>query len=160
MTEEAQQPALGPDHFEQMAHSYQVPMSKDAIRQIVGDGADQSKSKAFEEYLKTSAQGLYPSLAPQIAAGIPTAYLLDPYRQSAKQILGEAFEPDFLNDPKSTAALVGGRDEKTGRPVPMSLDAWRDHIRSEPGFGWGYTIDAHERVNTMLDNLKRGLEGN
>jgi hypothetical protein len=149
----------GPEQLKQMAHDYQVPMSDTAIKQIAGDGADESKVKAFGEYLKTTAQGLYPSFAPQIATGIPTAYLLEPYRQTAKQILGENFEPDFMNDPKSAAALMGSRDEKTGRPVPMSLDEWRRHIRTEPGFNWGYTADAHNRVNTILRTLKNGLQG-
>ena len=158
MPEETAPQALGADHFMQMAHNYQVPVSEGTIQQIVGDNATPEKAKSFEDYLKTSAQGLYPSFAPQIAAGIPTAFLLDPYRQTAKQMLGENFEPDFLNDAKASAALTGGRDEKTGRPIPMSLDQWRSHIMAEPGFGLGYTKDAHERVNTMLATLKSGLE--
>jgi hypothetical protein len=158
MPEETAPQALGADHFMQMAHNYQVPVSEGTIQQIVGDNATPEKAKSFEDYLKTSAQGLYPSFAPQIAAGIPTAFLLDPYRQTAKQMLGENFEPNFLNDAKASAALTGGQDEKTGRPIPMSLDQWRSHIMAEPGFGWGYTKDAHERVNTMLANLKSGLE--
>jgi len=158
MPEETAPQALGPDHFMQMAHNYQVPVSQGTVQQIIGESGTPEKAKAFEEYLKTSAQGLYPAFAPQIAAGIPTAFLLDPYRQTAKQMLGENFEPDFANDAKSSAALHGGRDEKTGRPTPMSLDQWRTHIMSEPGFGWGRTPDAHQRVNTILNTLKSGLE--
>ena len=148
---------VAPERFAQMAHDYQVPISNETIKQIAGDGADPSKAKAFEEYLKTTAQGLYPSFAPQIAAGIPTAYLLEPYRQTAKKILGENFEPDFANDPKSAAALMGGRDEKTGRPVPMNLEEWKQHIRTEPGFGWGYTEEAHDHVNSILATAQQAL---
>ena len=156
---QSEEKTMGPSEMEALANLYQVPVSKGTLKQIVGDGeVAPEKSKAFEEYLKTSAQGLYPSLAPQIAAGIPTAHLLDPYRQIGKQMLGENFEPDFINDVKSSAALHGSTDEKTGRPVPMTLEQWKQHIMSEPGFGWGYTAQAHERVNSMLSMLKQGLE--
>lgn len=148
---------MGSSELAQMAHNYQVPMSEETIKQIAGDGADAGRVGAFENYLKTAAQGLYPSFAEQIANGIPTAYLLDPYRQVAKQMLGENFEPDFVNDAKSQAALMGSRDPKTGRPVPMSIGEWQDHIRNEPAFGWAYTPEAHARAEMMLGNLKKGL---
>lgn len=150
---------IGTKEMADMASLYHVPMSEGTIKGIAGEGeVPPEKAKAFEEYLKTAAQGLYPSLAPQIAAGIPTGHLLDPYRQVAKQMLGENFEPDFINDHKSAAALNASTDPKTGRPTPMTLDQWKQHIMSEPKFGWGYTKEAHDRVNTILENLKAGLE--
>jgi hypothetical protein len=79
------------DHLEtlkDLAHNYHVPMSDETLKAIADKGVDPKKMQAFEEYLKTAAQGLYPTLAPQIAAGIPTGYLLDPYRQLGKQVLG------------------------------------------------------------------------
>ena len=143
--------------FKKMAEMYHVPVSDGTIADIAGTNPTPEKTKAFEEYLKTSAQGLYPTLAPQIAAGIPTAHLLDPYRQIGKQMLGENFNPDFIGDPKASAALTGGMHPETGRPAPMSLDQWKQHLMVEPGFGWGYTQQAHDRVNMLLDNLERGL---
>jgi len=153
----APEKTYGTEDFAMLAHNYQVPMSSESLKQMA-DGADEGKFKAFEEYLKTTAQGLYPSFAPQIASGIPTAYLLEPYRQSAKQMLGENFEPDFMNDPKASAALMGGQDEKTGRPTPMTLDQWKNHIRTEPAFKWAYTPEAHARANMLLNTLKTGME--
>jgi len=135
-----------------MAQLYAVPMSEGALQAIAKD-ATPEKAKAFEEHVKTTAQGLYPSLAPQIAAGIPTAHLLDPYRQVAKQMLGESFEPDFIADPKSAAALAGRIDEKTGRPTLMSLDQWKQHIKSHPGFGWDTTPAAHEQIGQVIKAL-------
>jgi hypothetical protein len=152
---------IGLADMKDLAHKYQVPMAESTLRDIKGEGEmDAKKFTAFEDYLKTSAQGLYPSLAPQISAGIPTVHLLDPYRQVAKQTLGANFEPDFINDHRAAAALHGGTDEKTGRPTPMTLDQWRGHLMNEPTFGWMETPDAHARMNTMLTNLKMGLETN
>jgi hypothetical protein len=98
-------------------------------------------------------------LAPQIEAGIKTAYLLDPYRQVAKQMLGEDHEPNFMTDAKSSAALNGGHDPKTGRPVPMSLDEWKGHIQSHPAFGWDKTPAAHEQVNNVMQQLEQAMSG-
>ena len=151
-------PQAEPVDFKQMADLYHVPVSDGTIADITGTNPTPEKTKAFEEYLKTSAQGLYPTLAPQIAAGIPTAHLLDPYRQVGKQMLGENFAPDFIADPKASVALTGGMHPETGRPAPMSLDQWKQHLMTEPGFGWGYTQQAHDRVNMLLSNLEQGLK--
>jgi len=142
--------------MKQLAHDYAVPMSEGTLKQIAEDMTPQ-KAKAFEEYLKTTAQGLYPTLAPQIEAGIKTAYLLDPYRQVAKQMLGEDHEPNFMTDPKSSAALNGGHDPKTGRPVPMSLDEWKGHLQSHPGFDYKSTPAAQEKMSSILQGLAQEM---
>jgi hypothetical protein len=145
--------------LKQLAHDYAVPMSEGTLKEI-GKDLTPEKAKAFEEYIKTTAQGLYPTLAPQIKAGIPTAHLLDPYRQVAKQMLGDDFEPNFQTDPKSRAALEGGRDPQTGRPVPMSLSEWQGHIRQHPGFGWDKTPQAHEMIANALAGAHAEMGGN
>ena len=154
MAEETAPKTLTVDDLQKMAHDYQVPMSEQTIKQIAGDAVTPEKAKAFESYVQTAAQGLYPTLAPQIKAGIPTAYLLDPYRQIAKQKLGEDFEPNFQSDPKATAALSGGVDPTTGRPAPMSLDQWKQHIMTEPGFGYDKTPEAINTAQQTMEALK------
>jgi len=156
---QAQEPKLMTQaDMKQLAHDYAVPMSDGTLKELAQDMTPE-KGKAFEDYVKTTASGLYPSLAPQIQAGIKTAYLLDPYRQVAKQMLGEQFEPNFMTDPKSSAALNGGRDPKTGRPVPMSLDEWKGHIQSHPGFGWDKTPAAQEKVASIIQGLQQEMAG-
>lgn len=139
-----------------LAHSYHVPMSEGTLKSLA-ENMTPEKAKAFEDHIKMTAQGLYPTLAPQIKAGIPTATLLDPYRQLGKQMLGEQFEPDFQSDPKAMRALTGNVDPATGRPAPMSLDQWRSHLMSEPAFEWGKTPAAHEMANTLMDTLSKGF---
>ena len=142
-----------------LAHDYHVPISKGTINQMTDEtgAVSPEKHKAFEEYIKTTAQGLFPTFAPQIKAGIPTAYLLDPYRQIAKQTLGDHVEPDFHTESKWSAALHGGTNPETGRPAPLSLDQWKQHLMDEPSFGWGQTPQAHERVNMIMDTMAKGL---
>ena len=72
--------------MKKMAHDYHVPMSDGTLESLSKDMTPE-KAKAFEDHIKVTAQGLYPTLAPQIKAGIPTATLLDPYRQLGKQML-------------------------------------------------------------------------
>jgi len=156
MTEETkpQEKTMTDKDLMQMAELYHVPITENTVKQIAGESVTPEKAKAFEEYVKTTAQGLYPTLATQIKAGIPTAYLLDPYRQIAKQKLGEDFEPNFQSDPKATAALSGGVDPTTGRPAPMSLDQWKQHIMTEPGFGYDKTPEAINTAQQTMEALK------
>ena len=144
------------EDLKRMAHDYAVPMSQGTLDEIAGD-LTPAKVKAFEEYIKTVAQGLYPTLAPQIKAGIPTAYLLDPYRQVAKQMLGENHEPNFQSDPASMAALTGGSDPATGRPAPMSLDQWKGHLQTHPAFGYDSTPQAQQTAQNALSEMMAAM---
>lgn len=143
-----------------LAHNYHVPMSNEAIKGIVGDGKEvpPAKVQAFEDYLKKTASGLYPTLAPQIQAGMPTAYLLDPYRQVAKQVLGDQFEPNFQTDPKMRAALQGATDPQTGRAVPMSLDQWQQHLKSDPTFGYLDTPKGQQEKADVLRQISQAFQ--
>jgi len=141
----------------QMADLYHVPVSDETLKGIAGENLTPEKAQAFEEYIKTAAQGLFPTLAPQIKAGIPTAYLLDPYKQVAKQTLGQQYEPDFVGDPAASAALQGNTDPTTGRPAPMTLDQWKGHLRTDPRFGWDSTPQAIGQAHQVIQALHEGF---
>jgi len=143
--------------IKEMASLYHVPLS-DETATAVAKGGDQSKIAAFENYLKTSAEGLYPTLAPQIKTGIPTAYLLDPYRQVAKSLLGEQFEPDFIGNPRDTQAIEGGSDPKTGHPAPMSLSQWKQTVMTDPRFGYDQTPHAIAAAQYAVQQLHQSMQ--
>jgi hypothetical protein len=147
-----------PVDLKQIAELYHVPMSEQSLAEV-GKDMTPEKAKAFEEYIKMQAQGLYPTLAPQIKAGIPTGYLLEPYRQVAKQKLGEAFEPNFQTDPAAIAALSGGTDPASGRPAPMSLDQWKQHLMTEPSFGYDKTPEAVQRAQQVAAAINKAFGG-
>lgn len=159
MTDE-KKPEMTVSDLKQMADLYHVPMTNETLKGIAGDSLTPEKAKAFEEYVKTTAMGLYPTLAPQIKAGIPTSYLLDPYRQTAKQLVGDSYEPNFQTDPSATAALTGGTDPTTGRPAPMSLDQWKQHVMTNPSFGYDKTPQALAQANQAVAALHQSLGGN
>lgn len=153
----AEQETLGFAEMKQMAHDYAVPMSEGTLKDLAKDMTPE-KAKAFEQYLSTAAQGLYPTLAPQIKAGIKTAYLLDPYRQVAKQLVGDQYEPDFVGNSHDAAALSGGSDPATGRPAPMSLDQWKGHVKTNPAFGWQHTPDAQNHIESVLQGMQQAMD--
>jgi hypothetical protein len=152
---EAEKTYTGKD-VQDLFASFMVPMSKEAINNLSADLTPE-KFTALEDYAKTTAMGLYPTLAKQIQSGIPVHHLMEPYRQVGKQMLGEQFEPDFVGDPKSSMALSGGSDAETGRPAPMSLDQWRAHLVNERSFGWEFTPAAHEASQKVIDAINAGF---
>ena len=156
--EQAQEAPKTANDLAKMADLYHVPMSHDTLKAMADDKGEVSPEKhaAFEDYLKTTAQGLFPSFAKQIASGIPTSHLLDPYRHVAKMQLGEHVEPNF-HDPMWEPAITGGRD-KDGRPVPMSLAEWKAHLRGDPRYGFHDTLEGQRMMGNAIEALRQGLE--
>ena len=142
-----------------LADLYHVPMSHGTLKDMGDENGNVSPEKhaAFEDYLKTAAQGLYPTFAKQIAAGIPTGHLLDPYRQIAKMQLGDHVEPNF-HDPMWEAALSGSRD-KDGKPQPMGLAEWKGHLRSNPEYGFQHTPQGQALMGKALNSMSQAFEG-
>lgn len=149
-----------PDDVVNMLHMYHVPMSNDTINAMADpDGTiHPDRMKSLEEYVKNVAQGLFPTLAPHIKAGIPTAYLVDPYRQVAKMLIGEHVEPDFIGDPKWGMALTGGQD-KDGRRIPMGLDEWKQHMMRSRDYGYQHTDAAREHAEKVAAAIHEAFGG-
>jgi hypothetical protein len=143
--------------MKQAAHDWMVPFSNGTLDKL---HAEKVPLTAFDEMAKQMAIGLYPTAAKQLQAGIKTAFLLDPYRQVAKQTLGEDTEPDFANDPRFTPALDGGMDPATQHPTMMSLSQFKSHLMSDPTTGYGNTpqamTQAHQLVNALHDGFMQG----
>jgi len=148
------------EHLHRMADLYHVPMSESSIQEIAKSEPHVPKetASALEDYFKTVSQGLFPTFAKQIKSGIPTAHLLDPYRQVAKMVLGDHVEPDFIGDPKWGKAVNGGRDQD-GRPIPMGLDEWKQHIMMDKDYGYDRTPQAMLHANKIIDMLSQAFEG-
>ena len=146
-------------HLAQLANTYMVPYSMGTLQQLADEkgSVTPEKAQAFEENLKQQASGLYPTLAGSIKAGIPTAHLLEPYRQVAKKTLGDHVEPDFLGDPKWQQALTGGTDPKTQGPAPMGLAEWQNHMKRDQKYGYQHTPQANAQVGELLHNMAQAF---
>jgi hypothetical protein len=146
------------DNLTKIATSYEVPISSAAIAQhvksYVDAGLDSTQADAsFTEYAKGLAAGLYPSLAPQIQAGVSTSTLLDPYKLLAEHTVG--IDPDTIDwtRPMWGAALNGTVDPKTGRASPMTLSQWSQKLMSDPQYGYQNTMEAQNAAGSLTDSL-------
>ena len=161
---EAAQPEVKPatvDDLASMAHDYHVPMTRATLERFAPENGEVHPQhvQAFEEYLKKTASGLYPTMAPQINSGIPTSFLLDPFRQVGKQVLGEGYEPDFQTNLHDRAALQGSTDPATGRPAPMTLDQWQQHLKSDPAYGYMDSQQGQEEKQLAKQRIISALKG-
>lgn len=140
-----------------IAADHHVPLDDDTIH-AWGDNLMSRHQKGtdahteFTDYVKQMAMGLYPTLAPQIKNGMSVRHLLEPYRMVAKSVLGRDVEPNW-NQPNWNRALIGNVDEKSGRPAPMSLEAWRQELLTNPEFGWHETDNGKEHLGRVLGEL-------
>lgn len=160
--QEGQEPAREPmtaRDLAQMAQDYHVPMTTQTIDAIVGDGKEISpeRATAFEDYIRRQAAGLYPTMAPQLATGLKTSDLLEPYRQIGKQVLGQQYEPDFQTNSHDRAALEGGADPSTGRPIPMTLSQWQAHLKSDPFYGYQSSPRGQQEQAAVKQRILQGL---
>lgn len=134
------------ESIERTATNYMIPLAPGAKEQWRDNEA------GFEQHAKDVASGLYPTMAPQIQAGVHMRTLMDPYVQVAKQVLGPETEPDF-HAPAWARALEGGLDPKTGRASPMPLTAWRTYLMTNPTFGYDRSPEALQRADEFIQAL-------
>jgi len=142
-----------------VADDYQVPMGQDAIHNWVtahSGSKHQDVLKAFTDYVKPMAMGMYPTLAPQIQQGIPVRSLMEPYSLIAKNMLGEDAHIDW-SQPHWNKALTGNVDPVTNRAAPMSMDQWRQQLMSDPVYGYGETEAAQNATHSFLDELNQAF---
>jgi hypothetical protein len=134
------------------ANDYMVPMTESARENWKG------KEEAFVKHAQEVASGLYPTLAPQIAQGVTTKTLIEPYEHLAKQTLGEDVEPNWA-DPKWSKILEGGIDKQTGRATLMPLSAARQYMQTEPGFGFENSTAALHQADQFSNALNEAFGG-
>jgi hypothetical protein len=151
-TDNAQEKEGTVEDLRKMANDYYVPMTETTLKNIAAGGLDGAKMSAFEDHMKNTAAGMFPTWAKQIAGGMKPVNLLDPYTQMAKAKLGDQLQPNYLTDPKWKAALTGGRDAN-GNPAPMNLNEWNEHLQTDPGFGWDHTPEAINHAHQMMQKL-------
>ena len=144
--------------LEELVQQYHVPYGKEALMGMADDQyrVHPNHLKAFEEHLSNVSQGLFPTLAKQIKAGIKPAHLLEPYRQVAKSVMQDQnLEPDFIADPKWAHALHGGTHPETGAPTPMPLHDWKTKLQSDPQYGYAGTPMGKESLETLAKSFNQ-----
>lgn len=147
----------------QISRKYMVPNEASAHEDwhtALSSNHDNNDSavKEYTDYVKSMAQGLYPTLAKQIGSGVPTESLLAPYKMIAKSVLGSEAEPNW-QQPHWNKALTGNIDEATGRSAPMGLEQWRQELISNPTFGYSETPHAREMQKQVMQEMTAVFHG-
>jgi hypothetical protein len=137
----------------QTADRFGVPLSQsEADQWSTKIATGQYVQEDFENWVRSQAKGLYPSLAADIDRGMDVDTLSGPYRQVAMNTLG--LSPDQINfaDPKWNAAL--NFDDGKGRRM-MTLFEWGEHLRRDEQYGYDRTPDARGKAYQMVDAVGR-----
>ncbi len=171
--------------IQQAALQYQIPISAQQIGNMVkqslqgatvesmyvaADAAEAAATKQFQE----QAQGLYPALSSQIAAGQTVQNLVAPYFNVAESITGVPASTMMADQQsgglsKWSAFLQGGNNpagatktapgtSATGSaaqagPQMMTLDQWKTYLMQNPTYGFQNTQGAKDMAEQMTSAI-------
>jgi hypothetical protein len=171
--------------IQQSALQYQIPISAQQIGNMVkqslqgatvesmyvaADAAESAATKQFQE----QAQGLYPALSSQIAAGNTVQNLVAPYFNVAEAITGVPASTMMADQQsgglsKWSAFLQGGNNpagatktapgtSATGSaaaagPQMMTLDQWKTYLMQTPQYGFQNTQGAKDMAEQMTSAI-------
>ena len=169
--------------IQQSALQYQIPITAQQIGNMVktaltgasveslfvaADAAENAATKQFQE----QAQGLYPALSSQIAAGQTVQNLVAPYFNVAESITGvpastmmadqqggglskwSAFLQGGNNPAGATKTNVAPGTSATGSaaqagPQMMTLDQWKQTLMQDPQYGFQKTQGAQDMAEQL-----------
>lgn len=147
------QAALTVDALKETASKYLVPLSDSTINKwgqdVLSGNVDLA---AFESYAKEQAKSMFPGLTAALDAGVTVAQYVEPYKQTAAQMLEIPPEQVNFMDPKWRKA-VDQIDPKTGTRTSMSLTDWQNELRTNTSYGWDKTSQAREQSAQLLTSL-------
>lgn len=140
--------------LKQTAASYGVQLSDDTFNQWVNKVATgQESQNSFQQYSLQMAKSLFPGIAAQLDAGQTYQQIVDPYKQTAAQILEMNPENIDFTDPKWSKAVTFVTDK--GEQRPMNYNEWGDYLRQTRSFGYEFTSEAQSRAYGVANDLAR-----
>ena len=138
----------------QTAADYGISLSDDTFNQFVNKVATgQESQNSFQQYALQMAKSLFPGIAAQLDAGQTYKQIVDPYKQTAAQILEMNPESIDFVDPKWSKAVTFVTDK--GEQRPMNYNEWGDYLRQTRSFGYEFTSEAQSRAYGVANDLAR-----
>lgn len=136
----------------QTANDYGLKLSDSTMNQwIAGIATGQTSRDTFKQYAIQTAKNLFPSISQQLDNGMTFQQIVDPYRNTASNLL--EISPDSIDftDPKWANAIsfVDGK----GNQRMMSFSEWANYLRNDRLFGYEYTSDAQKKAYEVANNL-------
>ena len=145
--------------FKQLAADYGVAVSDDTIGGFVTAVVQGNATKDdFTTWIRDTAKQRFPSIAPQLDAGLTTKQVFSPIGQQIGKTLGISPDTIDVSDPKWARFLAPAPDPTTGQPAPNAtgvMNAWQidQTIKSDDQYGYRYSQDAHDQGAALLDTL-------
>lgn len=132
-----------------LASDYGLPMSDGraqdlAYRVATGKGT----MDTVKTYLENQAKALYPQFTDAMDRGATLRQAVDPYIQTAAQMLNIDPESIKLSDAK-WAPIYSTKDAQ-GKPTTLSLDQWQRRLMSDSQYGWGKTDQAKQAAYNLV----------
>lgn len=119
--------------------------------QPYGPGKVVLTEDALVQKAQAAAKGQYSHLADQIDSGLTLDDIFANYKRYAASILQKDPSEINLTDPLYASALG---TKETGQ---MSLNDWTRMLKSDKRYGWQYTDEANQQVNSVVSTLERAF---
>lgn len=136
-----------------MADSYGLPMTPEYLEEKVRAGLNQADYRTWVEgqraIFQQQAKLSYPTVADKFDSYTLTE-LMDPYLNSATQLLGVPRSEMKLTDPMWNAALKG-------EAGPMDLDQWVKTLRTDKKYGYTKTVAARQEASSLASGIIRAF---
>jgi hypothetical protein len=136
-----------------MANSYGLPITPEYLEEKVRTGLDQADYRTWLEgqraIFQQQAKLSYPTVADKFDSYTLTE-LMDPYLNSATQLLGVPRSEMKLTDPMWNSALKGDGG-------PMDLDQWVKTLRTDKKYGYTKTVAARQEASSLASGIIRAF---
>lgn len=145
---------LGEQQIRSMAEDYGIRLSDKAVAdyqtKVMSGLLDQ---ETLQGDFAARAQTMFPSIADSIKRGHTVRQVLDPYLDSASQILGKDAAAMFnVSDPKWLRPIQD-RDPQGGKLSQMSMADWNAMVMKDTRYGYDQTTNARNDAFALSQAL-------
>lgn len=136
-------------NLKRLTKDYVIPLSDQAIeswgQQILAGTATEED---FTGYLSDQAKGMFPGMTAALDRGMSVRQFVDPYVQTAAQVLEIAPDEIDITDTKWLRA-VNQIDPTTGDRAVMSLSDWESTLKLDKQYGYNKTKRAKQEAGAI-----------
>jgi len=139
-------------NIKEIANDYGIKLTEQHLNQWTASVATGQQTRdTFKQYAIQQAKQLFPSIATQLDAGQTFQQIVDPYRNTAANLLEMNANMIDFTDPKWAKAITFV--DQSGNQRPMSFSEWNDYLRQNRSFGYEYTSDAQSKAYQVANDL-------
>ena len=140
------------DEVRQIGRDYGVKVDDQTVQDVL---TGKTTLDSLRQSYKIAARRWYKGAADDIDAGVTVAQLFQPYKQYAAAVLGKPMDQiDFIDD-NGTPTIYS--EALQGKDGPMSIGEWVQKLKSDDRYGWQFTSDAKQKVDSLVMSLEKAF---